>query len=119
MEDDDDFNDLLEDDMIECQMNFEKMVEKVKELYKPVTTFVIVAGSRNFQSVSAAVSVKFGCVPIFLSPVNYQSFESHQFLERPEIFIRRSLHYLRYHHSDKIIRLEQISEDKAINCDDL
>ena len=108
---------LSEIESVESQTELETCLKNIRKFYKPITCIVAITGSTTFQSIAAAATVKLAMVPMFLSPVNYKRWENYNKSERPDIFIRRSCHYMKYYHSDQTQKLENISEDKAVNVD--
>ena len=118
-DDDDNLADLLNEQVVEIQAAALSYISGVKQHYKPITTFITIVGSKKFQGAITQVAVENGVVPVFLSPVNYEPFEKFDPSDRPEIFIRRTNHYLKFYHTDRSGKLEDLSDEKCVDCDEI
>jgi len=115
----DNLADLLTAEVAAVQASCLSFISGVKTHYKPLIIFMTVLGKPKFQGAITQIAVENAVVPMFLSPVNYRPFTDYAVAERPNLFITRTLHYLRFYHTDSVGKLEDISDDRCVDCDEI
>ena len=89
-------------------------LEAIQGLYRAQTYFIVNTGGTSFKSMVSYCATRLNMVVMYLSPVNLASFESFSEDQKADIFIRRTIHPLRYHHLELEQRLNNVSDDHAI-----
>ena len=95
---------------------------KIGELmtkYKATSTFVVIDGSLNFQAAVASSCILTGSIGMILNPINHPAFASLSKEDQPGAFIRRTSHFIKYHHCERGPELNQLSDDRPIFLDEL